>query len=127
VVASLLWARQRVSGREARLERVEVSAAQLAGLTTLGVCAVVGAIVAVIFGARLRSGGSVGPLSLGMPLVSLAWVASLGRKALRHRELAVEPPVAASERPSRRPPSWDAGPSSKPSQGGGSSNRHVSV
>ena len=127
MLGALLWARRRVSGPEAQLERVEVPAARLAGRATLGVCAVSAGLVAVIFGARLRSGGSFGPLSLGMPLVSLVWVASLGRKAFRHRELAVELPPAASERPSRRPPSWDAGPSSKPSQSGGSSNRHVSA
>lgn len=122
---ALLWTRQRLGKRPASLAPVAVAAARLAGGATLGVCVAIGAIVLVIFGARLRSGGSFGALSVGMPVVALAWLASLGRKAWRHREPIAED-AAPSERPSRRPPSWDAAAGAKASQRG-SSNRQVSA
>jgi hypothetical protein len=120
----LLWTRHRLGQGESQLQRVDEPAARSAGRTTLVVCAIIAALVGVIVGAQLRSGGSIGLMSLGMPLVSLAWLASLGLKAWRHREPAPEP-AAVSDRPSRRPPSWDAASSPKPGQS--SSNPQVSA
>jgi hypothetical protein len=121
----LLGARHRLGRTTSQLGRVDETSARSAGRVTLVVCALIAAAVAVIFGARLRSGGSIGLLSLGMPFIALVWVSSLGLKAWRHREPAPEP-AGLSDRPSRRPPSWDAVPSAKPGQSG-SPNRQVSA
>jgi hypothetical protein len=125
VFSAWLWTRRRRDQPPAGLGRVEAPAARLAGRVTLGVCAVVAAIVAVIFGARLHSGGNVALLSWSLPAASLAWVTSLGLKAWQHREPEVAP-AAPSDRPSRRPPNWDAAASAKSPQSS-PPNRHVSA
>jgi len=122
---ALLFARHRFGRQELPLGRVDEPAARAAGRTVLMVTVVIGAIVAVIVGARLRSGGGIGLLSLAMPAVGLGWLASLGLKAGRHREPALEP-AATSDRPSRRPPNWEPAASAQASQAG-SPNRHVSA
>jgi hypothetical protein len=121
----LLFARQRFSRQQAPLTRVDEPAARAAGRAVLLVSAVIGAIVVVIVGARLRSGGSIAALSLAMPAVGLGWLASLGLKAARHREPALEP-TSTSDRPSRRPPNREP-PSGAQASQAGSSNRQVSV
>jgi hypothetical protein len=121
----LLFARHRFGRQKTPLGRVDEPAARAAGRTVLVVSAVIGALVAVIVGARLRSGGSIAALSLAMPAVALGWLASLGLKAARHREPALEP-AATSDRPSRRPPNWEPTSGAQASQAG-SSNRQVSA
>ena len=73
------------------------------------VTAVVGILVAIIVGSRWRSGGEISALSVVLPVLALAWLTLLGAQVRRHREPAAEATPNA-ERPSRRPPQWDALP-----------------
>jgi hypothetical protein len=86
--------------------RTEAARARNVGHVVLGVCGAIALMVLVIVGARLRSGGSMAPLSLAMPAVALAWLAVVGLRTLP-RQVQVAP--TAGERPSRRPPRFEAG------------------
>lgn len=74
------------------------------------IVAVVSLAVAVIVGFRWQSGGDISALSLVLPVAALAWLTLLGVQIRRHREPTPEASTGA-ERPSRRPPQWDALPS----------------
>jgi hypothetical protein len=51
-------------------------------------------------------------LSLTLPALGLAWLVTLSVQMLAHREPPAEG-TAPEERPSRRPPNWDARPNRK--------------
>lgn len=68
--------------------------------------AVIGALVAVIVGARWQSGLEMSALSVVLPALALAWLTLLGVQVRRHRGTATEQ-GSSTERPSRRPPQWD--------------------
>jgi hypothetical protein len=73
------------------------------------IVATVSLAVAVIVGFRWQSGGEISALSLVLPLLGLAWLTLLGVQVRRHREPTAEA-SPNTERPSRRPPQWDALP-----------------
>lgn len=110
----LLWARRRLRGAEGPLQHVAPEAARQAGRALFIVSAVVGVLVALIVGARLGTGEPIGLLSVALPSLGLAWLATLGAQAWRHRGPAPEP-APTSDRLSRRPVNWDAGASRKSS------------
>ncbi len=110
----LLWARRRLRGPEAALQRVAPEAALHAGRVLFIVCGAVGVLVALIIGARLHSGEPLSALSITLPLLGLAWLATLGIQAWYHREPRAES-APTGDRPSRRPVSWDASAAPKPS------------
>jgi hypothetical protein len=114
---ALLLTRHRLRAPEGPLERVAEPEARRTGRAVLVVCGIIAALMGVIVVARLRSGGSIGLLSTAMPLVGLGWLLHLGIKTRRHREVALPVDSAQlADRPSRRPPSWDATPNQRPSQ-----------
>jgi hypothetical protein len=120
----LLWTRRRLRGTEAPLQRVAPGAARHAGRAVFIVCGVVGALVAVIIGARLRVGEPIAALSVALPALGLAWLTTLGFQAWRY-----DPPPehsAATERPSPRPVSWNSNTARKPSPSK-PPDRHVSA
>ena len=110
----LLWTRRRLRGSEAALERVSPEAARRAARALFIVCGVVGVLVALIIGARLRDAAPLGLLSVTLPVLGLAWLVTLGVQASRHREPPLEP-ATVGDRPSRRPVTWEASPSRKAS------------
>lgn len=114
---SLLWARRRLRGPEGPLLRVPPLSAKQAGRTVLLVGAVIAALVGLIVGLRVHSGGSLGALSLLLPGAGLVWVAVLAVQVLRHRDTEGGEALAASDRPSRRPPQRD--PLAKPTSTSG--------
>ncbi|MES1187062.1 MAG: hypothetical protein ABUL60_24820 [Myxococcales bacterium] len=123
----LLWARRRLHRSEGALQRVPQHLALRAGRALLTITGIVAALVGVIVALRWHSGGAISALSVGLPVIGLAWVALLGFQALNYREQATEAPTAG-ERPSRRPPNWDQ--VSKPqstSARPGPPDRHVSA
>lgn len=73
------------------------------------VVAVLSALIAVIVGVRWQSGREMSALSLVLPVAALAWLTLLGVQVRRHREAAA-PTSSSADRPSRRPPQWDALP-----------------
>ena len=82
-------------------------------------------MIAVIFGARLLSDRPLAPLSIALPLISLAWLALLGLQVRRY-QAPVEAAPLRSERPSKRPPRFDPSSgarSDRPSDSG----RHVNA
>jgi threonine/homoserine/homoserine lactone efflux protein len=101
----LLWVRRRLRGPEGALQRVPQKAAREAAKALTIICGVVAALVGVIFGARLHSGGSISALSLALPAAGLCWLAVLAFQVWRYREPANDAP-ATGDRPSRRPSSW---------------------
>jgi hypothetical protein len=121
----LLWLRHGLRKRAGALRPVPEAAARLAGRALLVICGIVGVLLAVIVGSRWAHGGSIGLLSLAMPLAGLAWLVTLALQTRRHREPAADA-LPANDRPSRRPPAWDALSKPKPSDGS-PSNRHVSI
>jgi hypothetical protein len=121
----VLAARRRLHGFEGPLQRVPVGMPQQAGRALLGVSGIIAALVLVIVGFRVHSGGAISALSLALPGLGLAWLAQLGFQTLRHREPALDSP-AAGERPSRRPPSRDQ-VSNAQSTRPGPPDRHVSA
>lgn len=103
----LLWARRRLRGAEAPLAPISKQAARTAGRILLAVVGVIALLVAVIVGFRVHSGQGMSALSLAVPGLGLAWLVTLSVQMLAHRE----PPAEAGpsdERPSRRPPNWEA-------------------
>jgi hypothetical protein len=110
----LLWGRRRLRGPEGALQRVSPEAARHAGRALFIVCGVVGALVALIVGARLHSAEPLGPLSLALPTLGLLWLVTLAVQVWRHREPLAEA-APTGDRPSRRPVSWDTGAGRKPS------------
>jgi hypothetical protein len=123
----LLAARRRLHGFEGPLQRVPVGMAKQAGRALLGVSGIIAALVLVIVGFRVHSGGAMSALSLALPGAGLAWLAQLGVQTLRYRERATESSTAG-ERPSRRPPNREQvsnaqSTSSRP----GPPDRHVSA
>ncbi|HEX2874683.1 MAG TPA: hypothetical protein VHP33_25705 [Polyangiaceae bacterium] len=73
------------------------------------IVAVLSALVAIIVGFRWQSGREMSALSLVLPILALAWLTVLGVQVRRHRDATAEASPSA-ERPSRRPPQWDALP-----------------
>lgn len=73
------------------------------------IVATVSLAVAVIVGFRWQSGLEISALSLALPVLALGWLTLLGVQVQRHREPTAEAGPSA-ERPSRRPPQWDALP-----------------
>jgi hypothetical protein len=113
----LLLTRHRLRPPVGELERVAEPAARRAGRAVLVLCGIIAALMGVIVGARLRSGGSIGLLSMAMPLAGLGWLFHLGIKTHRHRAGPLPIDTAQpTDRPSRRPPSWDGTPGQRPSQ-----------
>jgi hypothetical protein len=92
------------SGRLSALESSRKAARAL-----FWVVAVVGVLVAFIVGFRWQSGREMSALSLVLPALALAWLTLLGVQVRRHRGASAELNPSA-ERPSRRPPQWDALP-----------------
>jgi len=98
---SLLWARRRLTGKEAPLSYVSPEAARAAGRAVLLIAAVIAALVAGIVSLRVHSGLGMSGLSLLLPALGLAWLAFLGVQILRHRASSDTAP--STDRPSRRP------------------------
>jgi hypothetical protein len=121
---ALLWARHGLRGGQGPLLAISKPAASAAGRAVLGAAAAIAVSIAFIVGFRLQSGGAISTLSLALPALGLAWVALLGVQALRHPATSVEEPAA--ERPSRRPPEWEALPNRK-SNHPGPPDGHASV
>lgn len=121
----LLWTRRRLRGPEGPLQPVAPDAARQAGRAVLIICGVVSLLAALIVGARLHAGEPIELLSVALPVLGLAWLATLGVQARRHRDPApVSGPVA--ERPSRRSASWDSKTGRKPSPSA-PPDRHVNA
>jgi hypothetical protein len=108
----LLWARRRLRGAEGPLPPISKPAARAAGRILLGVVGVIAVLVGVIVGFRVRSGEPMSALSLTLPALGLAWLVTLSVQMLAHREPPAEG-AAPDERPSRRPPNWEALPNRK--------------
>ncbi len=121
----LLWARRRLRGPEGAAQRVAPEAPHRAGRSLFIVCGVVGALVALIIGARFRSGEPLGLLSITLPLLGLTWLATLAFQVWHHRDRPAES-APTGNRPSRRPVSWDASTSRKPSPSS-PPDRHVNA
>lgn len=113
----LFAARHRLSKREGALRPVAAEAARRAGTTVLVICAISALLVLGIVVLQWRRGGPIGLLSLAMPLLGLAWLASLGYQSLRHRDATTEPGLSP-DRPSQRPAKVDAlgAPQQRPSR-----------
>ena len=108
----LLWARRRLRGAEGPLSPIPKQQAHAAGRILLGVIGVIAVLVGVIIGFRVHSGEPMSALSLTLPGLGLAWLVTLSVQMLTHREPPAEG-TAPEERPSRRPPNWDALPNRK--------------
>jgi hypothetical protein len=121
----LLWARRRLRGPEQALPPISKQAAQAAGRVLLAIVAVIAVLVGVIVGFRVHNGQPISALSLALPGLGLAWLVTLGVQMLAHREPSGEG-VAPEERPSRRPPNWEALPNRK-SQNPAAPDRQVNV
>lgn len=121
----LLWTRRRLRGAEGPLQPVAPAAARHAARAVFMISGVVSLLVALIVGVRLRTGEPIGLLSIALPVLGLAWLATLGVQAWRYR--APPPgPTRAAERPSRRPVSWDGSTGRNPSPST-PPDRHVSA
>jgi uncharacterized membrane protein len=125
-VGVLLFVRHRLRGAEPSLARVEGAAARQAGRAVLVITAVIALLVGVIIAFQVARHGTIAPLSIVMPAVSLLWLGALGLKALRYQPPRPEHAEPEAERPSRRPPEWKQRSSSIP-PGRPSSDRHVSA
>lgn len=102
----LLAVRQGLRRPQPPLAALSEREALYAGGAVLWITGVIGVLVAVITVHQLAIGGPISAFSVGMPLVGLWWLGSLGLKARRLRP----PPAdhaASHDRPSRRPPSWE--------------------
>jgi hypothetical protein len=121
----LLAARRRLRGAEGPLPPISREAARAAGRVLLGIVGVIAVLVGVIVGFRVHSGEPISALSLALPGLGLAWLLTLGAQMLAHREPPAEG-VAADERPSRRPPNWEALPNRK-SQNPAAPDRQVNA
>jgi hypothetical protein len=121
----LLWTRHRLRASEGPLRSGPGPSARQAGHTVLILSGAIAVLVAAIVVARLHDGGGVSVLSLGLPLAGLVWLASIGLRTRGHAETAEEL-LPSTDRPSKRPPNWDALPGSK-SDPASRSNRHVSA
>jgi hypothetical protein len=121
----LLWARRRLRGPEASLPSISKQAARAAGRALFAVVGVIAVLVGVIVGFRVQSGQAMSALSLALPGLGLAWLVTLGLQMLAHRTSPVEG-GAAEERPSRRPPNWEALPNRK-SQNPAAPDRQVNA
>lgn len=111
---ALLWARRRLRGAEAALPPIPKAAARAAGRVLLAIVGVIAVLVGVIVGFRVHSGQAISALSLALPGLGLAWLVTLSVQMLAHREPPTEG-AALDDRPSRRPPNWEALPN-RPSQ-----------
>jgi hypothetical protein len=87
---ALLGLRHRARGAEAALAPLSASAARPVGRTLLLICGIVAALICGIVVSRIQAGGSLSWLSVAMPLVGLAWFASLGLRALRSDDAPTE-------------------------------------
>jgi|SRR5687767_7372236 hypothetical protein len=103
----LLAVRHRLRRDQPPLAPLTEADARHAGGAVLWVSGIIGAMVLVIVLHQLISGGPTSAFSVGLPLVGLWWVASLGLKARRFRAAQADDSAATLERPSRRPPAWE--------------------
>jgi hypothetical protein len=122
----LLAVRHRLRRDQPPLAALTEAEARHAGGAVLWVSGIIGVMVVGIVLRQLIRGGPTSAFSVGLPLVGLWWVASLGFKARRFRAPEVEDPVTTRDRPSRRPPSWErlTPPDGRPPGGPG---RHASA
>ena len=123
----LLFAfRHRLRRDQPPLAALSQTEARRAGGAVLWVSGVIAAIVLVIVAHQLLSGGPTSAFSVGLPIVGLWWLGSLGLKARRFRAPAVDDPATLVDRPSRRPPTWErlTPPDGRPPGGPG---RHASA
>jgi hypothetical protein len=120
----LLFVRYQLGRPEGALLPITPAHAQIAGRAVLIVSGAIAFLVAVIVAAQAYAHGPIGVLSLAMPGAGLAWLTSLGLKALRHVTPTTEE-ATPHDRPSRRPPR----PSKLPpaTTNGASSNRQLSA
>lgn len=121
----LLLLRYLLQRREAALLPVTSAAAQRAGNAVLWVSGIIALMVLFFTVQQLLAGGPVAPLSVGMPVLGLLWLASLGLKARRWPADSTEPPSSSDDRPSRRPPSWER--LTPPGSAPGGPGRHASA
>jgi hypothetical protein len=109
---ALLWARRRLRGADGPLQPLSTHAARAAGRTVFVVIGVITVLVGVIIGFRVHSGHDMSALSLALPGLALAWLVTLGLQMRLYREPTAGTALA-EERPSRRPPNWEALPNRK--------------
>lgn len=122
----LLAFRHGLQRREGPLAPVAPAAARFAGRSTLVVAVICTLLMIGIVARQLLLGGPIAPLSIAMPVLGLAWLYSVGLRALRWSERSVEPP-AADDRPSRRPPAWEQRLTPPGPSASGGSGRHASA
>jgi hypothetical protein len=103
----LLAVRHRLRRDQPPLALLTEADARRAGGALLWVSGIIGAMVLVIVLHQLISGGPTSAFSVGLPLVGLWWIASLGLKARRFRAPQADDSVTTLDRPSRRPPTWE--------------------
>src|SRR5688572_4776336 len=122
----LLALRHRLRRDQPPLALPTEAEARQAGGALLWVSGVIAAMVVAIVLNQLISGGPTSAFSVGLPLVGLWWVASLGFKARRFRSPQVDDSGTTADRPSRRPPTWErlTPPDGRPPGGPG---RHASA
>lgn len=104
----LLRVRHRLERREGPLREVPASVARRAGRSMLATVGVIATLVGGVLLARWTPHSPAAPLSLAMPLVTLAWLAAIGWRVVRHGAISTTEAAALTDRPSRRPPNWDA-------------------
>lgn len=123
---SLLAFRHRLRRDQPPLAALTETEARQAGRAVLWVSAVIAVMVTFIVLHQLFSGGPIMAFSVGLPLVGLWWLASLGLKARRFRAPRVDDTATTHDRPSRRPPQWErlTPPDGRPPGAGG---RHASA
>lgn len=121
----LLWARRWLRGAEGPLPPISKPAARAAGRILLAIVGVIAGLVGVIVGFRVHAGQGMSALSLALPGLGLAWLVTLSMQMLLHRAPPAEG-AASDERPSRRPPNWDALPN-RQSQNPGAPDRQVNA
>ncbi len=122
----LLAIRHRLRRDRPPLAELAEAEARRAGNAVLWVSVVIAAMVLVIVLHQLFSGGGMSAFSVGLPLVGLWWLASLGLKARRLRSPQADDSATTADRPSRRPPQWErlTPPDGRPPGGPG---RHAGV
>lgn len=122
---ALLYARHRLTRREAPLAEVPAQAAAFASRSLLQITALCAAICAGIIAARMYAGKPIAGLSVLMPATGLAVLLWLGRKMQKAGAARVES-TGFSDRPSPRPPKRESLAPPRP-QSDAASNRHVSA
>jgi hypothetical protein len=80
--------------------------ARHAGRTLFIICGVIALIVAIVFGARLHTGGPIAPLSVALPVLGLSWLVVLAVQVSRYRP-PVEAAPARHQHPSKRAPRFE--------------------